>query len=209
MITINTNDNDFSSNYKLLIGGVLPRPIAAVSTLNLDGSNNLAPFSFFTGVSAKPLILAICPLVRTSDLSQKDTTKNILREKEFVINIVSFQIAEQINNCSSELKYGEDEFKFSKLTPIESETIRAKRIKESLIHYECVLKDYISYGDHAGAGNLITGEVKRVHIAEAIYEDGKINAKNLDPVARGSGNDWLKYSDTFEMQRHMKAQIQK
>jgi flavin reductase (DIM6/NTAB) family NADH-FMN oxidoreductase RutF len=199
----------FADNYKFLIGSILPRPIAVISTLNLDGSNNLAPFSFFTAVSAKPMIIAFCPMIRTSTVNLKDTPINIFREKEFVVNIVSESIVEKINLTSTELPYGEDEFKFSGLTPIDSEKVKAKRIKESLIHFECIFRDKLSYGEDAGAGQIITGEVVKVHIAENILENGRINTQLLHPLGRGAGNDYIKCTDIFTLERLMSAQIQK
>ena len=208
MKTFETN-GVFSDNYKFLIGSILPRPIAVVSTRNLDGSNNLAPFSFFTAVSAKPMIIAFCPMIRTSTSKMKDTPINIFREKEFVINIVSEDIIEKINLTSTELPYGEDEFKLASLTPIDSEAIKAKRIKESKIHFECIYRDHLSYGDVPGTGQIITGEVIRVHIAEELLENGRIITKKLNPIGRGAGNDYIRCNDTFELERLMAAQIQK
>ncbi len=199
----------FADNYKFLIGAVLPRPIAVVSTLNLDGSNNVAPFSFFTAVSAKPMIIAFCPLIRSSTGLMKDTPINIFREKEFVINMVSESIVEKINATSTELPYGEDEFVFAGLTPINSEKVKAKRIKESLIHFECILRDHLSYGDQPGSGQIITGEVVKVHIAEELLEEGRIITSKFKPVGRGAGNDWFRCGDVFTLERLMKAQIQK
>jgi flavin reductase (DIM6/NTAB) family NADH-FMN oxidoreductase RutF len=199
----------FSDNYKFLIGSILPRPIAVVSTLNLDGSNNLAPFSFFTAVSAKPMIIAFSPMIRTSTGEEKDTPKNILREKEFVINIVHEEIVQKINMTSTELPYGQDEFAFAGLTPLDSQVVKAKRVKESLIHFECIFRDCLNYGNHPGAGQLITGEVVRVHVAEDIMEEGKIITAKLKPVGRGAGNDWFRCSDVFTLERLMAAQIQK
>lgn len=208
MLSFDT-DGEFAQNYKFIIGSILPRPIAVVSTVNEDGTNNLAPFSFFTAVSAKPMILAFSPLIRSATGEQKDTPRNILRDKEFVINIVSEDIANQVNLCSAELPYGQDEFAHSGLTPIDSEMVKAKRIKESLIHFECKFRDRLSYGDEPGCGQIITGEVIKVHVDESIYENGRINTKKLNPVARGAGNDWFRSTDVFEMERLMKAQIQK
>lgn len=208
MKSFNT-DGAFADNYKFLIGGILPRPIAVVSTLNLNGTNNLAPFSFFTAVSAKPMIIAFCPLIRSSTGLMKDTPINILREKEFVVNIVSEDIVEQINTASTELPYGEDEFAFSGLTPIDSEKVKAKRIKESMIHFECIFRDQLSYGDQPGAGQIITGEVVKVHVAEEILDQGRIVTNKLKPVGRGAGNDWFRCHDIFTLERLMKAQIQK
>ena len=208
MKTFETN-GAFADNYKFLIGSILPRPIAVVSTRNVDGSNNLAPFSFFTAVSAKPMIIAFSPMIRSSTAKMKDTPVNIFREKEFVINIVSENIIEKINLASTELPYGEDEFKLAGLTPIDSVVVKAKRVKESLIHFECIYRDHLSYGDGPGAGQIITGEVVRVHIAEEILENGKIITSKLNPVGRGAGNDYIRCTDTFELARLMGAQIQK
>ncbi|MDC1174117.1 flavin reductase family protein [Bacteriovoracaceae bacterium] len=208
MLSFDTN-GEFSQNYKFLIGSILPRPIAVVSTLNSDGTNNLAPFSFFTAVSAKPMIIAFSPLIRSATGEMKDTPKNILENKEFVINIVSESIADKVNLSSTELPYGEDEFKYAGLTPIDSEIIGPKRIKESLIHFECKYRDHLSYGDQPGCGQIITGEVVKVHVSESVYEEGRINSQKLAPVGRGAGNDWFKCDHTFTMERLMKAQIQK
>ena len=204
-----STDGLFSDNYKFLIGSILPRPIAVISTLNSDGSNNVAPFSFFTAVSASPMIIAFCPMIRSSTGKLKDTPINIFREKEFVVNFVHENIVEKINSTSVELPYGEDEFKLSGLTPIDSELVKAKRIKESLVHFECKFRDSLSYGETVGSGQIITGEVIRVHIAEEILVDGKISTSKFKPVGRGAGNDWFKCSEVFTLERLMNAQIQK
>jgi len=208
MKTFETN-GAFADNYKFLIGSILPRPIAVVSTLNLDGTNNVAPFSFFTAVSAKPMIIAFCPMIRSSTGQMKDTPVNILREKEFVVNFVHEDLAQKINMTSTELPYGEDEFKFAGLTALDSEVVKAKRIKESLIHFECIFRDQLNYGDMPGAGQLITGEVVRIHVAEEIMENGKIVTQKYKPVGRGAGNDWFKCDSTFVLERLMAAQIQR
>lgn len=208
MRSFNT-DGAFADNYKFLIGSILPRPIAVVSTINEDGSNNVAPFSFFTAVSASPMIIAFCPMIRTSTGLMKDTPRNIFREKEFVVNFVSENIVEKINSTSTELPYGQDEFKLSGLTPLDSEKIKAKRVKESLIHFECIYRDHLSYGDQPGAGQIITGEVVKVHIADEILENGRIITTKFKPVGRGAGNDWFRCSDIFTLERLMGAQIQK
>lgn len=208
MLSFDTN-GEFAQNYKFLIGSILPRPIAVVSTINEDGSNNVAPFSFFTAVSAKPMIVAFSPLIRSATGLMKDTPINIFRQKEFVINIVSESIAEKINLTSTELPYGQDEFSFAGLTPVESDIVAPRRIKESLIHFECKYRDHLSYGDQPGCGQIITGEVVKVHIDESVFENGRIDSQKLKPVGRGAGNDWFKCDHTFELERLMQAQIQK
>lgn len=202
-------DGDFKNNYKLLIGSILPRPIAVVSTKNEDGSNNVAPFSFFTAVSAKPMIVAFSPLIRSSTGEMKDTPKNIFREKEFVINFVSEKIVNQVNMTSTELAYGEDEFLHAGLTPLESEKVKAMRVAESLVHFECIYRDHLSYGDQPGCGQIITGEVVKVHVHDDIISDGKIITEKFKPVGRGAGNDWILTDSTIQLDRLMNAQIQK
>ena len=208
MQSFDTN-GEFSQNYKFLIGSILPRPIAVVSTINEDGSNNVAPFSFFTAVSAKPMIIAFSPLIRSATGLMKDTPRNILREKEFVINFVNEDIAEKVNQTSTELPYGEDEFQFAGLTAISSEKVKAKRIQESPIHFECIFRDELNYGDDPGCGRIMTGEVVKVHVREDLLDSGRISTDLFKPVGRGAGNDWFKSDSRFEMERLMKAQIQK
>lgn len=208
MLSFDT-DGEIATNYKFLIGSILPRPIAVVSTLNDDGSNNVAPFSFFTGVSAKPLIVAFCPLIRTSTGKKKDTLINIEREKEFVVNFVTEENMNKINATSSELPYGEDEFIHAGLTPIDSELVKSRRVKESPIQFECKLRDILSYGESVGNGTLVTGEVVKVHIDEKIYDNGRILTDAFAPVGRGAGNDWIKTTDRIQLERLMQAQIQK
>ena len=199
----------FADNYKFLIGSILPRPIAVVATRNVDGSNNLAPFSFFTAISAKPMIVAFCPMIRSKDSTRKDTVLNIEREREFVVNFCTIHNYEKVNLASTELPYGEDEFTFAGLTPVDSLLVKAKRMKESPIQFECKLRDILCYGKTAGAGSLITGEVVKVHVDSSVLKDGKIQTQLFAPVGRGAGNDWFKTDSVFELERLMKAQIQK
>jgi flavin reductase (DIM6/NTAB) family NADH-FMN oxidoreductase RutF len=208
MLSFNT-DGDFKDNYKFLIGSILPRPIAFVSTINEDGTNNLAPFSFFTAISASPMIIAFSPLIRVATGDIKDTPRNIIRQGEFVINFVSEKIINQVNECSQELVYGEDEFKASGLTPLESEIIAPRRVKESLIHFECKFRDRISYGENIGAGQLITGEVVKIHVSKEIYDQGRISTEKYQPIGRGAGNDWIRCTDLLQLERKMKVQIQR
>jgi flavin reductase (DIM6/NTAB) family NADH-FMN oxidoreductase RutF len=208
MLSFDTN-GDFASNYKFLIGAIIPRPIASVSTVNKDGTNNLAPFSFFNGVCPKPMIVAFSPVIRTSTGEKKDTLLNIEREKEFVINFTTEDIAEKINNASAELAYGEDEFEFAGLTPVDSEIVKAKRILESPIQFECKLRDLLEYGTEPGAGTLVTGEVVKIHVREDLYESGRINTDLFKPIGRGAGNDWIKTNNRVQFERKMQAQIQK
>ena len=200
---------NFIENYKFLIGGILPRPIAVVGTKNSDNTNNLAPFSFFTGISAQPMIVAFCPLIRSSTGEKKDTVINIEREKEFSINMCTKEIAEKVNVASTELPYGQDEFIFSGLTPKDGDKIKAPLLSESPVQYECMLRDIINYGDTPGSGRLITGEVVKIHINQDTYDNGRILTQKAQPVGRGAGNDWFETKNPFQLDRMMKSQIQK
>ena len=209
MITINTTKQEFKDNYKLLIGSIIPRPIAVVSTRNKDGSNNIAPFSFFNGVCSKPMIISFCPVLRVSTGEKKDTLINIEREKEFVVNFVTEASMEAINRTSTELPYGEDEFKYAGLTPLDSSVVKAKRLQESPVHFECQLRDILEYGDGSpGTGFLVTGEVVMAHCDESLYDNGRILTEVFNPVGRGSGNDWVLTTQRVQLKRLMKAQIQ-
>jgi len=200
---------DSSLNYKFLIGAILPRPIAWVSTRNSDGTFNIAPFSFFTAISAVPMVIAFCPMTRSSDGQKKDTLINIEREKEFVINFVTEPMIDKVNLTSTELKYGEDEFQFAGLSTLPGTKVKAPRCLESPIHFECILKDKLSYGQGPGSGNLITGEVVAIHVSENIFKEEKIVTNLFKPVGRGAGNDWILCDHLIQRERLMVKQIQK
>lgn len=202
-------DGAFADNYKFLIGSILPRPIGVVSTRNADGTHNVAPFSFFNGVCAKPMIVCFAPMVRSADGGRKDTLVNIEREGEFVVNFATEDNFKKINLASTELKYGESEFDFSGLTALPGSVVKAARVEESPIHFECKLRDILSYGTQPGAGSLVTGEVVKIHVDPSVIRDGKIVTSLFKPVARGAGNQWFKSDSVFELERLTKAQIQR
>jgi len=155
------------------------------------------------------MIIAFSPMIRSSDGEFKDTVKNILREREFVVNFCTEDNYDKVNLASTELPFGDDEFKFTGLTPIPSDLAKAARMKESPIHFECVFRDMLCYGKTPGSGSIITGEVKLVHVDEAILKEGKISTDLLKAVGRGSGNDWFKTDSRFQLDRLTKSQIQK
>ncbi len=202
-------DHDFSQNYKILIGSLLPRPIAWVSTKNVDGTFNIAPFSFFTAVSASPMIIAFSPMARSSDGNKKDTLINIEREREFVVNFVTESNMDLANMTSTELPYGQSEFDLANLNVLPGTKVSAPRCAESPIHFECQLRDILYYGSGPGSGTLITGEVIQVHLQEKIMKDGKIQTQEFKPVGRGAGNDWFLCDHVIVRERLMKKQIQK
>ena len=137
------NELKFSEVHKLMIGSIVPRPIAFVSTLSKTGSNNIAPFSYFNGVCSKPPTIMFAPARRGWDGKEKDTLINIRDNKEFVINMVSENFAEKMVSCSTDFDSDVDEFQISGLTPQQSEKISTPRLKESKISFECKLNQIV------------------------------------------------------------------
>ena len=188
--------------YKLLIGTILPRPIAFVSTLSLDGKPNLAPYSFFNGVCSKPPTLLFCPMQRGVDGLKKDTLRNIEETKQFVVNVVTETIAEAMNITAGDYAPEISEFEMAKLTPVASEKILPPRVLESPINMECELNQIIYVGDgEVGSGSIVIGTVVCFHIHPKLYENGRIDTSILKPVGRLAGASYCKITESFEIQR--------
>ena len=172
-----------------LLGSIGPRPIALASTIDKDGNRNLSPFSFFNIFSANPPIAIFSPARRGRDNTTKHTYENVKEVKEVVINVVNYDIVQQVSLSSTEYEKDVDEFIKSGLTPVESELIRPARVKESPVQLECIVKDVIELGQGGGAGNLVLSEIVMIHVDESILdEDGRIDQYKIDLVARMGGN---------------------
>ena len=184
--------------YKLLVGAVVPRPIAFVSTLSPEGVANLAPFSFFTVASANPPVLCFTTSFREP---RKDTLVNVRAMKEFVVNIVSEEFAAKMNVTSGEYAYGVDEFGESGLTPVASDLVQPPRVKESHVNMECKLLQTIEVSNQPLGGTLILGEVVRFHIDDAILEEFRIDPDGLAAVGRMAGNTYIRTTDRLDMIR--------
>jgi flavin reductase (DIM6/NTAB) family NADH-FMN oxidoreductase RutF len=172
-----------------LLSAVSPRPIAFASTVDDLGNVNLSPFSFFNVFSANPPILVFSPARRVRDNTTKHTLENILITKEVVINIVNYDMVQQMSLSSTEYPAGVNEFLKSGLTEVASDIVKPPRVQEAPVQFECKVNDVIALGNQGGAGNLIIAEVVKLHIKETILdEDGKIDANKIDAVARMGGN---------------------
>ncbi len=174
--------------HRLLLGGVAPRPIALVSTISRNGINNLSPYSFFNAFGANPPIVAFSPSRRGKDGSLKDTYNNLMDTRECVIQAVTNSMVEQISLASAEFASDIDEFIKSGLTPINSDLIKPKRVKESPFQMECKLIEMKSFGEGGAAANLAICEVLKFHIAEDLFTNGIIDPVKIDLVARMSGD---------------------
>lgn len=175
--------------HQYLLGAIGPRPIAFASTIDEDGNDNLAPFSFFNVFSANPPILIFSPARSGRTNETKDTYKNVKALAEVVINVVNFDIVQQMSLASSPYEKGVSEFVKAGFTPIDSETIRPKRVLESPVQFECKVNEVVELGTEGGAGNLIICEVTKIHINKSILDDnGMIDQHKIDLVSRMGGN---------------------
>ncbi len=206
MLTINPKEIEIAKLHHYLLGAVGPRPIAFASTINEKGIPNLSPFSFFNVFSANPPILIFSPAKSGKTGANKNTFDNVKAIKEVVINVVNYDIVQQMSLSSSPYAAGVDEFIKSGLTPISSETIQPFRVKESPVQFECKVNDIIELGQNGGAGNLVICEVLRIHINEKVLDEkGMIDQHKIDLVSRMGGN-WYCRADKnsmFEIQKPM------
>lgn len=200
-MTVDPRETNYLDIYKLLIGSIVPRPIAFVSTLSREGIRNLAPFSFFTGVSANPPMVAFCPTRRTGPHPTKDTYDNIAATREFVVNIVSEEFAEKMNITSAECPPEVDEFEASGLTPIPSELVKPPRVRESHVQMECKLYLTVDISGMPGGGALVLGEVVRFHVDDDYVDNFKIDPAKLRAIGRMGGATYTRTTDRFEMIR--------
>ncbi len=197
---IHPDDLDNRGRYKLLIGSVLPRPIAWVSTMDAAGRLNLAPFSYFAAVCPTPLTLLFCPGVH-ADGRKKDTWANIEAVPEFVVNITNEETAAAMNLCATLLPTGRSEFNWAGVTPAPSETIRVPRVAEAPIAFECMLERIVVISDQPGGGAAIFGRVRCAHVRDDLLDDGRILTEVLHPIGRLAGDAYTRVTDVFHMAR--------
>jgi flavin reductase (DIM6/NTAB) family NADH-FMN oxidoreductase RutF len=191
--------------HKLMIGSIVPRPIAFVSTLSKDGLENLAPFSYFNGICSNPPSIMFCPARRGYDGKTKDTLNNIRDTEEFAVNIVSEDFAEQMVSTSTDFEPEVNEFEISGLTPEPCQKIAPPKVAEAKISFECKLNKIIPVGNEGpGGGFVIIGTIVLFHIDDDVYEDGYINLGKLRPIGRLAGNMYTRTTDKLEIIRKIK-----
>jgi flavin reductase (DIM6/NTAB) family NADH-FMN oxidoreductase RutF len=200
-LIIDPREHHYSEVYKLMIGAIVPRPIAFVSTVSAEGVLNLAPFSFFMGVCPNPPTVAFAPVRREGAESRKDTLANVEATREFVINVVSEEMAEAMNLTSGEYPPDVDEFVVSGLTPITSDLVKPPRVGESKIAMECKLSQVVHINPAPGGGSLVLGEIVRFHIADAIVSNFKIDPDQLRAIGRMGGPSYTRTRDRFDLIR--------
>ena len=193
MISILPEEVSTGKLHSYLLGAIGPRPIAFASTVDEDGRPNLSPFSFFNVFSANPPILIFSPARRVRNNTTKHTLENVLKTKEVVINIVNFDIVQQMSLSSTEYAEGVNEFEKSGLTMLKSDLVKPFRVAESPVQFECKVTKVEALGNEGGAGNLIFSKVVKVHVDKSILlEDGTIDQNKIDQVARMGGNTYTR-----------------
>lgn len=203
MIHFEPKDKTQPEVHRIMLGGIGPRPIALVSSLSEDGIPNLTPFSFFNAFGSNPPIVAFSPARRGKDATLKDTYNNLVKTKECVVHSVTYAMVEQISLASTEYPPEINEFEKSGFTPIDSDIVKPKRVKESPFQMECQVRDIMSYGDKGGSANIFICEVLKFHIAEDLFRDGIIHPDNIDLVARMSKNFYCRANGSaiFEVEK--------
>ena len=201
ILSIDPSEEAPANIYKLMVGAIVPRPIAFVSTLDERGVRNLAPFSFFSAVCSRPPTVLFCPGIRASTREGKDTLKNVLATKEFVVNIVSEEIAVQMNQTSAEVGPEVDEFELSGLTPLASLIVRPPRVAESPVQMECKLREVVRISDQPGGASIVIGEVLRFHIREDLIDNFRVDPDRLKAIGRMGGPTYSTTRDRFDMER--------
>jgi len=189
MISFEPKDLSTQKLHSYLLSAVSPRPIALASTVDKDGCPNLSPFSFFNVFSSNPPILIFSPSRRVRDNSKKHTLENAEVVREVVINVVNYDMVQQVSLSSTEYAKGVNEFEKAGLTMIKSDMVKPFRVAESPIQFECKINDIIHLGTEGGAGNLVICEIVKFHIIEEVLDENNvIIQEKLDLVARAGGN---------------------
>lgn len=197
---------DFSSlsareAYPWMVSMIVPRPIAWVSSQSPDGQTNLAPFSFFNGVTSRPPTLMFVPVTKI-DGTPKDTLRNIEATGEFVVNLVSAELGETMNATSAALPYDESEFERFGVAAATCARVAPPRVADAPISFECRLETITRIGDAPGVANVVFGRILHAHVADAVLDDaGHIDPAKLDLIGRMGGNDYCHTRDQFTIER--------
>jgi len=190
------------SIYKILTGSVLPRPIGWISSIDMDGRLNLAPFSFFNAVCSNPPTVLFCPLIRGTDGHTKDTLNNVRATGEFVVNIVTEELLNAMNATSIEAPPDFNEVEFAGLTLAPSVTVKPPRVKESPIHFECKVNQIVDINDQPGGGSIVIGTILHIHADDRVmFGADKIDLTALKPIGRLMGSGYCRVTDLIQLER--------
>jgi flavin reductase (DIM6/NTAB) family NADH-FMN oxidoreductase RutF len=204
---VNPSDLAHSELYGLLLNSVAPRPIAWVSTTSTSGALNLAPFSFFNAVCIDPPLLVFAPGLRQSKQAglghgeAKDTLRNIRETREFVVNVVTYELREAMNLTSGEYDPSIDEFELAKVTPHQSKIVRPPRVAESPVSFECKLHQILDFSPAPTSSSLVIGQIVSIYVNDVHMKDGKLDRNSLDLIGRMGGIQYTRTAHRFDMIR--------
>ena len=193
---------DETAIYKLLTGSIIPRPIGWISSISDEGINNLAPFSYFNMVGSDPAHIMFS--TQRSNTINKDILNNVLSNNQFVVNMVTEDLVQQMNKTAETIPSNESEFELANLTPIASIKIKPMRVKESKISFECEMVHHYFLENHKNGGAcIIIGRIVMMHYDESILlENYKINMETYKPVSRLAGSNYSKIGEVFSIKRN-------
>lgn len=197
----NPNELEHSAVYKLLTGSVIPRPIGWISTVDVNGINNLAPFSYFNAIGEDPPHVMFS--TTRGNNTNKDTLNNVLANGQFVVNMVTEELAEKMNTTAQTVPSDVDEFQLAEVTPIPSTLIKPMRVKESLVTFECEMVHHYFLENHKNGGAcIVIGRIVMMHFDDSILLDNyKINLDTYKPIARLAGSNYAKLGELFSIKR--------
>jgi flavin reductase (DIM6/NTAB) family NADH-FMN oxidoreductase RutF len=204
---VSPSDISHSELYGLLLNSVAPRPIAWVSTMSASGQPNLAPFSFFNAVCIDPPLLAFAPGLRPSKQAgaregeAKDTLRNVRETREFVVNLVTYELREAMNLTSGEYDASRNEFELAKITPAASQVVCPPRVAESPVSFECKLHHLLDFSPAPTSSSLVIGQIVSIHVDDAHVKDGRLDRNSLDLIGRMGGIQYTRTTERFEMVR--------
>lgn len=204
---VNASELAYRELYNIVLSSVGPRPIAWVSSLSASGQPNLAPFSFFNCVCMDPPLLAFAPGLRPAkkegrvDGVPKDTLRNVRETKEFVVNVVTYDLLQQMNITSGEYDSSVNEFELARLTPQPSKVVRPPRVRESPVSFECTLHQILDFSNAPTSSSLVIGRIVAVHIDDAHIKEGRIDRDSLDLIGRMGGMQYCRTTERVEIER--------
>ncbi|MCX6613811.1 MAG: flavin reductase family protein [Acidobacteria bacterium] len=198
---IKSEDTSPKDLYKLMIGMVVPRPIAWVSTVGEDGTNNLAPYSFFNAISGDPPVVCFAPSRKPAGDNKKDTFRNLESSGVFVVNIVSEHLAEAMNQSAADVPPEVDEFALAGVSVEPATMIEAPMVKEALAKMECRVRQIIPLGDRPTSGILVLGDVLCFHFVEGLVDNFKVDPAMLNAVGRMGGTSYCDTRHRFDLTR--------
>ncbi|TGA97704.1 flavin reductase family protein [Sporolactobacillus shoreae] len=201
MISIDPTVLSIRENYKFLSGSIIPRPVAFVTTQSLEGVLNAAPFSYFNIVTEEPPMISVS--IQHLNGKMKDTSRNAVEQKEFVVHISDETYVDRINETAKPLPSDESEVQYAGLTPVTSTRISVPGVKEASIRMECVLEKAIPLGGKKDSPScdLLIGRIVYYHIRDDLYQNGRIDPNGLNPVSRLAGSSYAKLGEIFELTR--------